>query len=152
MTFNRQQKAVSAFMRSALEKGYAGCFVWAYGPKERYFHLVRENGEHRPVVADIRSIIKSHSKPSGKTAGSLKQKLAGTKWINSNNVSFEWTTDGRFLHKGVERQWKVVGGNRVQIIFGPKHVDTLVFNDSLTQFRQVIKGGRNSFQGRRTDR
>jgi hypothetical protein len=83
-------------------------------------------------------------------ADSLKKKLAGTKWVNSNKVSFEWTTDGRFLHKGVEREWKVLDGNRVQIVFGPDHKDTLVFNESLTEFKQLIRGGSDSFRGTRT--
>ena len=81
-------------------------------------------------------------------AESLKKKLAGTKWVNSNNVSFEWTRDGRFLHKGVERQWKVLDHKQVEIIFAQDHVDTLIFNESITEFKQVIKGGPDSFQGK----
>lgn len=78
----------------------------------------------------------------------IKQYLAGTKWFNSNKVTFEWTTDGRFLHSGKERKWKVVDDTRVQIIFGPNHVDTLVFNKDKNTFKQLIKGGPNSFTGR----
>lgn len=81
------------------------------------------------------------------TTDSLKNKLAGTKWINSNKVSFEWTQDGRFLHKGIEREWKVLDGKRVQIVFAASHKDTLVFNDSFTEFKQLIKGGPGSMQG-----
>src|SRR5688572_15839919 len=73
------------------------------------------------------------------TADALKRKLAGTKWINSNNASFEWTADGRLLHKRVEREWNVLDGNRVQIVFGPDHKDTLVFNESFTEFKQILK-------------
>ena len=78
----------------------------------------------------------------------LKTAIAGTKWVNSNNVSFEWTKDGRFLHAGKEREWKVVDDTRVQIFFGPNHVDTLVFNKDINTFKQLIKGGPNSFTGR----
>jgi hypothetical protein len=78
----------------------------------------------------------------------LKMKLAGTKWVNSNRVSFEWTADGRFLHKGTERQWKVVDGRKVQIIFGPDHTDTLVFNEAFNEFKQLIRGGPDFFQGK----
>jgi hypothetical protein len=75
--------------------------------------------------------------------------LAGTKWVNSNNVSFEWTNDGKFLHAGKEREWKVLDENRVQVVFGPGHVDTLEFGDDLKIFKQLIKGGPSSFTGRR---
>jgi len=79
----------------------------------------------------------------------LKKKLAGTKWVNSNNVTFEWTKDGRVLHSGEEREWKVLDGSRVQIVFGPGHVDTLEFDSDMTTFKQLIKGGPTSFTGRR---
>jgi hypothetical protein len=79
----------------------------------------------------------------------LKGLLAGTKWINSNNVTFEWTKDGRFLHAGKEREWKVLDQTRVQITFGPGHVDTLEFDDDLKIFKQLIKGEQSSFTGRR---
>lgn len=75
--------------------------------------------------------------------------LAGTKWVNSNNVTFEWTKDGRFLHAGKEREWKVLDGSRVQIVFGPGHVDTLEFDGQMKAFKQLIKGGPTSFTGRR---
>lgn len=54
-----QRKVVSAFIRNAAEMGYAGCLVWAYGPKEKTFHLVRSDGSHRPVVAEIKDLIRS---------------------------------------------------------------------------------------------
>src|SRR5687768_6556343 len=81
------------------------------------------------VAPDLISSVSAPNSASAQktqrpTPGSLKEKLAGTKWVNSNNVSFEWTTDGRFLHKGVEREWKVLDGNRVQIVFAPDHKDT----------------------------
>lgn len=80
---------------------------------------------------------------------SLREKLADTKWVNSNRVTFEWTNDGRFLHAGKEQNWKVLDDNKVQIIFGPEHVDTLEFSKDLTRFKQLIKGGPTSFTGRR---
>lgn len=79
----------------------------------------------------------------------LRKKLAGTKWSNSNKVTFEWTKDGRFLHAGKEREWKVLDGTRAQIVFGPGHIDTLEFDDGLKNFKQLIKGGPSSFTGRR---
>ena len=81
--------------------------------------------------------------------GDIKASLAGTKWINSNNVTFEWTKDGRFLHAGKEREWKVLDGSRVQIVIGPGHVDTLEFDSDVETFKQLIKGGSSSFTGRR---
>ena len=80
---------------------------------------------------------------------SLESKLAGTKWVNSNKVTFEWTKGGRFLHNQVEREWKVLDDRRVQIIFSPNHIDILEFDDGLKTFKQLIRGGASSFEGRR---
>jgi hypothetical protein len=90
--------------------------------------------------------LEEHKSPPG-----LSARLAGTKWINSNNVSFEWTKDGRFLHAGQEREWKVLDDRRVQVIFGPGHTDTLEFDADLRTFQQRIRGGSSSFQGRRQE-
>ena len=79
----------------------------------------------------------------------LEVALAGTKWLNSANVSFEWTKDGQFLHNGKQRQWRVLDGHRGQIVFEPNHVDTLVFNHDFTEFKQLVYGGPKTFQGRR---
>lgn len=84
-----------------------------------------------------------------KNENALKSRLAGTKWLNSNNVTFEWTADGKFRHAGIEREWRVLNGNHVEIIFGPDHKDTLVFDDDLKTFKQLIKGGPSSFTGQR---
>jgi hypothetical protein len=119
-----------------------GWLLYCYSPRwgtqapRQPHHLAR-----RPITFTL---------ADSRDADSLKGKLAGTKWVNSNKVSFEWTTDGRFLHKGVEREWKVLDGHRVQIVFGPDHEDTLVFNEPLTEFKQLIRGGPDSFQGTRT--
>jgi formylglycine-generating enzyme required for sulfatase activity len=79
----------------------------------------------------------------------LLRKLAGTKWINSNNVRFEWTKDGRFLHNGIEKEYRLLNNSRVQIIFTPEHIDTLEFYDGGTKFKQLIKGGPTVFWGHR---
>ena len=83
--------------------------------------------------------------------GGLSDRLKGTKWINTNNVTFEWTNDGRLLHRGNERQWKPSGDNRVEVVFGKDHVDVIVFDESLKTFKQLIKGGPSSMNGRRVD-
>jgi cellulase (glycosyl hydrolase family 5) len=101
---------------------------------------------------DISSKRISSRRTSSKRDGGrdLTAALSGTRWVNSNNVTFEWTKNGRFLHNGNERwKWKVLDGNRGQVIFGPTHVDTLVFDDGLTTFKQLIRGGPHSFVGRR---
>jgi hypothetical protein len=77
----------------------------------------------------------------------LMAKLAGTKWKNSNNVSFEWTKDGQLLHKGVRRDWEVLDGNRARINYSSDHVDTLEFNESVTSFKQLVRGGPEAFTG-----
>jgi hypothetical protein len=170
-----QQRVVPAILRNALEKGYAGCFIWEYGPAGRYWKIVRDDGTHKPVVDDIQRIIGSYKSEnrgenaraapktspsagtsrvrqqggqSGGPAASLKSRLAGTKWTNSNNVSFEWTKDGRFLHNGVQREWRPLDANRAQIVFGPGHVDMLQFDESLSKFKQM-RDGSVLFEGRR---
>lgn len=149
-----QQKVVVAFMKNALERGYAGCFVWAYGPRERYFNLVQEGGKRRPVVDDIERIIRANSKPTEAQVASdaIRKKLRGTKWTNSNNASFEWTDDGRFLHCGNEVQWKVLDAQRGQIVFGPGKTHTLIFNKAFTEFEQQFDDGSKTFKGKRSDK
>ena len=80
----------------------------------------------------------------------LKDRLKGTKWLNDHNGTFEWTTNGRFLHNGTEYEWKAIDGQRVQITFGSDHVDTLVFNDDFTEFKQLVRGKERTGLSRKT--
>jgi hypothetical protein len=91
--------------------------------------------------------LKETGQASDDVRRDLKTVLAGTKWSNSNNVSFEWTKDGRFLHNGVERNWKVIDDDRVQVTFGHGHEDTIVFDEKMKSFTQLVKGGPTSFTG-----
>jgi hypothetical protein len=84
-----------------------------------------------------------------KSENNLKSHLAGTKWINSNDVTFEWTTDGRLLHSGIKREWRVLNESQVEIVFGSEHKDILVFDEEMKTFTQFIKGGPSSFTGKR---
>jgi hypothetical protein len=122
-------------------KDVSGYLFYAYSPK---YGDKRPSYTHHFVKRTITFKI-----GEGGDAESLKKKLAGTKWINSNKVSFEWTTDGRFLHKGVEREWKALDGKQAQIILGPDHKDTLVFHSGFTEFSQFVKGGPTVLQGKR---
>lgn len=122
-----------------------GYVFYAYSPN--YGHE-KPKSSHHFVKQPITIKLSGTATPADGAEG-LKKKLAGTKWVNSNKVSFEWTADGRFLHKGVEREWKVIDGGRVQVVFKADHVDTLVFNESFTEFKQLIKGGPDSLQGKR---
>lgn len=69
--------------------------------------------------------------------------------MNSNNVTFEWTKDGRFLHNGKERNWRFLRDQTLEVIFADDHRDQLVFDDELTTFKQLIRGGPDQFEGRR---
>lgn len=96
----------------------------------------------------------SSQQPKPTTADdSILVRLRGTRWENSNGVTFEWTADGKFLHKGVERPCKEVGPLSVEIDFGGGHRDTLVFDSNLTRFDQYsTKGGDGPlFTGRRSN-
>lgn len=132
-------------------------------------HLLLQNGDAKSVKG---LLLYSHSPRWGgdesqqmhyfvkrpvtfKTAGTPKEggpdirnRLAGTKWINTNKVTFEWTADGRFLHKGIQREWRAPQGRTVEVVFGPKHVDRLEFNEDFTEFKQLIGGGPNFFEGK----
>ncbi len=81
----------------------------------------------------------------------LAKKLAGTKWVNSTGASYEWTPDGRFLHNGNERQWKIADKQKVQIFLRPGDASwdaTLIFNESFTEFEQRFTGSQDSFRGK----
>jgi len=129
----------------ATKSEITGQLMYRYTPRwpDDQGHLVS-----LPVRISMNSIPpKAAVEPSGSDL--LIRKLKGTKWVNSRNVSFEWKADGRFLHKGIEREWEALDGHKVKIVFGPEHVDTLIFNESVTEFKQLIRGGPDSFQGRR---
>lgn len=79
----------------------------------------------------------------------IRHKLAGSRWVNSNNATFEWKMDGRLIHNGVDRTWEVIDSHRGRIIFAKDHIGILEFNEDFTQFKQLIRGGPASFQGRR---
>ncbi len=79
----------------------------------------------------IRDRIKSLSQ-----SADLSKKLLGTKWVNSNGGKFEWTSDGRLLHFGIERQYFVVSEDSLAIVFGFRHIDELRFNKEITSFEQ----------------
>lgn len=96
----------------------------------------------------VRSSEAGNPTSASRTGGDIERKLAGTKWVNSNKITFEWTADGRFLHRGTEREWKALDGHRVQVIYSPSHKDTLEFNESFTEFKQLVRGGPESFQGK----
>jgi len=84
-----------------------------------------------------------------KLSAPFVDRLTGTKWVNSNNVTFEWTKDGRFLRGGTEKKWKPLGENRVEVIFNPGHSDILEFSGDFRSFTQSIKGGTSTFSGHR---
>lgn len=81
---------------------------------------------------------------------SLAQRLKGTKWINTNNARFEWNADdGALLHNGVQRQWRQIASDRVEVVYSEDHKDILIFDDALQTFDQVVRGVRIEFTGKR---
>jgi len=83
----------------------------------------------------IRDQIKSLEQVSP-IANVIVDKLAGTDWVNSNGVPFQWKEDGTFLHHGVPRASVPIDSRRVAIVFANAKVGVLVFNDSFTTFEQ----------------
>ena len=57
-----QVQADIAHARNAHDKGYAGWFVWSYGP-ERFHSLRHLDGGQRPVVAALRDVIREQRSP-----------------------------------------------------------------------------------------
>lgn len=107
---------------------------------------IRPLGRGNPTSRKIRQT------PATAEEEELSQRPKGRQWVNTNKATFEWTADGRFLHNGVEREWKVLDGQRVQVIFGPNHKDTREFNADFTRFKQLIRGGPDFFDGRQVAR
>ena len=100
------------------------------------------------LASDNKPLDSSAPQPSATDV--LKDRLKGTKWSNDHKGKMEWTTDGRFLRNGNEYEWKAIDGQRVQITFGSDHVDTVVFNDDFTEFKQLVRGKeRKVYQGKR---
>jgi hypothetical protein len=86
----------------------------------------------------------------------LKDRLVGTKWINTNEFIFEWDNQGKLWHSkdGQRNQLKCVylGPKTVQITFtmlDPKFVHTIEFDDDLTGFTQFKKNGDVGATGKR---
>jgi antitoxin component YwqK of YwqJK toxin-antitoxin module len=83
----------------------------------------------------------------------LADRLAGTKWINSNKATFEWDSAKRLLHNGIEKPYHVVDQNQIRVEFGKEDVGTLVFDTQLMRFDQFYRGpmGTPLFTGKRTE-
>ena len=133
---------------------YAYSENWGLRPQYTPHYLCR-----RPITITAskaaslsdRAVAGSSGRLTDLHVDGLSDRLKGTKWTNTNNVTFEWTNDGRLLHRGNERQWKPSGDDRVEVVFGKDHVDVIVFDESLKTFKQLIKGGPSSMNGRRVD-
>jgi hypothetical protein len=85
---------------------------------------------------------------------SLRERLAGTKWVNSNNTTFEWDSEGTLFHAGKAREYRVVDDRQIRIAFSDEHVDTLSFDEALTRFDQystLSANARPLFTGRRQE-
>jgi hypothetical protein len=70
------------------------------------------------------------------TLSPLKERLRGTKWTNTPGATFEWDETGTFRRRGVPFEYTVVDDTQIRIVFGEKHIDTLVFDKDLTRFEQ----------------
>jgi hypothetical protein len=107
--------------------------------------------EPKPAGTEQPTAPPQRPKPAA-FADSILVRLRGTRWENTNGTTFEWTTDGKFLHKSVERPCQVVGPYSVEVEFVAGDKDTLVFDPNLTRFDQYsTKGGAGPlFSGKRS--
>jgi len=118
---------------------------WGTQPPQQPHYLCR-----RSVRLTLSKSVAAKPAVAGPSAG-IADRLKGTKWTNSNKSTFEWTPDGRLLHNNRERQWRVIDQSRVEFTIDPSHKDTIQFDDSLTRFTQKIRGGPDTFEGKRVD-
>ncbi len=132
----------SFVVNKATNKSIEVDLLYGYSPKWGH---VPPAVPHHLAGRTVRLIVEGNSNSSDRKAKNEKQKanplailerLKGTSWVNSNNVKFEWTKDGRFLHKSIEKPCREVDTLKVEIDFGGDHRDTLVFDDDLTKFEQ----------------
>ncbi len=118
---------------------------WGTQPPQKPHYLCR-----RSVRLSLGKNVGGQAASKDEKAG-LADRLKGSRWTNSNKSVFEWTTDGRLLHNNKERQWRVLDDSRVEITFDPMHKDIIQFDDALTRFTQKIRGGPDTFEGKRAD-
>jgi hypothetical protein len=71
-----------------------------------------------------------------KAGNIIMDKLAGSTWINTNKVTFEWKKDGSFYRNGIRTSCALVDARRVIVVFNPHHIDMLVFDDKFQTFEQ----------------
>lgn len=75
-------------------------------------------------------------------AGTLAQRLAGSQWVNTRNVAFEWDAQGAFHHGDANQdnratyEYEILSDTRLIISFGGTKKSLLVFDPELTKFDQ----------------
>jgi WD40 repeat protein len=84
----------------------------------------------------------------------LRERLADTKWVNTNKATFEWDSKGNLLHNGKPRVYEVLEETpnvqpRINVIFSKTNVALLTFDTKLTTFSQSDGSGRFLFTGKR---
>jgi hypothetical protein len=113
-----------------------------------YGHIHEQLKELNPAYGSMpeKAIDVVTSTPAAPALRPLKERLAGTKWVNTNEFVFEWDRNGEFWHcKGEERNKKkcvFLGPNRVQVTLLKDAIFTLLFNDDFTGFKQIDKNGK----------
>jgi serine/threonine protein kinase len=70
-------------------------------------------------------------------SGRTFPKIAGTSWVNSNNVTLTWQPDGSFRHsRRLAAKCIPIDDRRVAILFSDTDINVLVFNEDYTTFQQ----------------
>lgn len=66
----------------------------------------------------------------------VMDRLAGSDWINTNSIPFQWKEDGSYYWNGKPGICIQIDSKRLAIVFQNFRVGVLVFNDDFTTFEQ----------------
>lgn len=132
-TGRQRQIRISEFPKGGLVR----VLVWCDGYQSADEGLGASSSDRRQswslkklAEVETRKPVKQ-SKPK-----SLAERLRGTKWINTNGVTFEWDETDTFRHNGKPMKCEVLDDTRIRIDFGKNHIDTFVFDKGLKRFDQ----------------
>jgi hypothetical protein len=82
---------------------------------------------------------------SQQAAGNIiMDKLAGTSWMNTIKVTWEWKKDGSFYRNGKPMSCVPVDARRVAVVFGNSNIQMFVFDENFQTFAQWGKDDKDT--------
>ena len=77
-------------------------------------------------------------------AGNLMEKLAGTSWMNTLKVTWEWKKDGSFYRNGQPMLCIPVDAYRAVLIYSKTDMQMFIFDENFQTFAQWGKGDKDT--------